>query len=236
VESVLAYDQYHRPAVVEEQPPVPEVVPPAPKRRWPTVLVVCGAGVLSLSLLGAAVGNFRDDKPVVRIVVQALPASNAPAPKKTERATAADRFGLAPGRVMTVAGAGGSVQDAVLLSFKVYGAGCGGYGIDPKRGSYLVADLLVQQRRGVGAVNPLYFTFVGDDGATADAISGTFSNCGRTELGATSELRAGAKRAGQVVFDVGSPRGTVEYAPGGLGTEAVGSWKASWPTASNPTT
>jgi hypothetical protein len=228
----VAYDQYRRPVVVEEQPPVPEPAPPAPKRRWPTALIACGAGVLSLSLFGAAVSNFADHETVVEVTLPTPPPSSTPAPEPTTaRAQPGQMFGLTPGTVMTITGAGGSVQDAVVLSFKVFGAGCGAYGNDPKRGSYLVADLLVRQRKGVGAVNPLYFTFVGDDGTTADSISGTFSDCGTTELGATNALRAGSMRAGQVVFDVASPRGTVEYAPGGLGTDAAGSWNSIWPTA-----
>lgn len=227
----MAYDQYRRPVVVEEQPPPPEIVLPAPKRRWPTVLVVCAAGVLSLSLFGAAVSNFGDHQPVAKVTVTPSPTPSKPAPTKKATIKPGSKFDLEPGTVMTIAGPAGSIQEAVILSFKVYGAGCGGYGTDPKRGSYLVADLMVTQRKGTGAVNPLYFTFVGDDGTTVDTISGTFSNCAKTDLGATNALRAGTLRAGQVVFDVASPRGTVEYAPGGLGTDAIGSWKSSWPTA-----
>lgn len=228
----MAYDQYRRPAVVEEQPPAPpEAVEPAPKRRWPTALIACAAAVACLSLFGAAVSAFGVNKPVAEVVVTPAPTvPSSPAPTKTVAARPGSKFSLAPGTVMTLGG-GHSVQEAVILSFKVFGAGCGAYGTDPKRGSYLVADLVVKQRKGTGAVNPLYFTFVGADGTTADSISGTFSDCGTTELGATNALRAGSMRAGQVVFDVASPRGTVEYAPGGLGTEAVGSWTSSWPTA-----
>ncbi|XVU21444.1 hypothetical protein ACQPZJ_29740 [Actinoplanes sp. CA-054009] len=64
---------------------------------------------------------------------------------------------------------------------------------------------------------------MGADGTTANAISGAFSGCEKSSLDSDNNLRAGQKRAGQVVFDVSSAKGSVEFAPD-VFASAVASW------------
>ncbi|MBM2622746.1 hypothetical protein JIG36_45325 [Actinoplanes sp. LDG1-06] len=76
---------------------------------------------------------------------------------------------------------------------------------------------------GSASMNPLHFEWVGDNGITADSISGAFSGCAKNNLSSANGVRAGQKRAGQIVFDVPSAKGAVEFSP-----DAFGSAEASW--------
>jgi hypothetical protein len=57
-------------------------------------------------------------------------------------------------------------------------------------------------------------------------VTSQFSGCAKNDLGSTNSLRAGAKRSGQVAFDVKSAKGTVELTPG-MAADTVGSWRSS---------
>jgi hypothetical protein len=95
---------------------------------------------------------------------------------------------------------------------------------DPERGMFLVVDVLVEATKGTVPVNSLNFEWVGEDGTTSNTIDGAFSGCDKSRLAAT-DLRAGQKRAGQIVFDVSSTKGAVEFAPDIL-SSAAASWSA----------
>jgi hypothetical protein len=214
------------------QPGYPPPPPPAKTRRWPVIVGVGALLLVSLCLIGATLSNESDKKSKAGVSTTA-----AAKPGKTTAKDDSDsdsdsnsddgsaNFSLKPGTIMTITGDDGNVQEAVILSFKVRKNACNSFGGEPKNGSFLVADVRVTQKKGTGAVNPLFFTWVGEDGTTSSAIDGAFSGCATNTLDSTNALRAGTKRAGQMVFDVSSSGGTVEYAPGGLGSEAVGSWK-----------
>jgi hypothetical protein len=155
------------------------------------------------------------------------PTATGAAPADT--ATAGDdakKFDLKPGSTVTLTGDDGSVQETTIVSFKLHKGACSQFGTAPDNGAYLVAELRVEQKKGTGSVNPLYFNFVGADGTTSDAIGGAFSGCAKNDLGSTNSLRAGAKRSGQVAFDVKSAKGTVELTPG-MAADTVGSWRSS---------
>ncbi len=134
-----------------------------------------------------------------------------------------DMFGVKVGTALTNE-SGGDVQTVTVKSVKAYKRGCNSLDMDPKQGYYVVADVLVVQKKGTGSVNPLNFTFVADDGTTANAMSAAFSGCDEPSLDSTNSLRAGQKRAGKIAFDAGMKVGTVEWSSGAFGGSTVGSW------------
>jgi hypothetical protein len=212
------------------QPGYPPPPPAKKPRRWPVIVGVGALLLVSLCLIGATLNNESDKKSKAGVTTTAAAKPGKTTAKDdTDSASDSDdgpaNFSLKPGTIMTITGDDGNVQEAAIVSFKVRKSSCNSFGGEPKNGSFLVADVRVTQKKGTGAVNPLFFTWVGEDGTTSSAIDGAFSGCATNTLDSTNALRAGTKRAGQMVFDVSSSGGTVEYAPGGLGSEAVGSWK-----------
>ncbi|MBO3738735.1 hypothetical protein [Actinoplanes flavus] len=146
-----------------------------------------------------------------------------PGREESATGTPAETFGIPVGSVITHRD-GGDVVTAVARSVKTYRQGCNSLDVDPEQGLYVVVDVLVTQSRGRGSVNPLDFTFVAEDGTSANALSAAFSGCDDPAL-AAADLRSGQKRAGKIAFDTGMKSGTVEWAPGGLGADTVGSWR-----------
>ncbi len=184
------------------------------------VFVFCG----SMALIGF-LGNDEVKKPAGSSAAAADDPADGPvdkpkpAPLKDEPT---DQFGLAVGKPLILQD-GNSKQEITVKSFKFYKS-CDGIG-DPKLGGYLVVDVQVVQKAGVGSANSLSFEYVSDSGGTANSMSGLFSGCDDgAELSATNSLRAGQKRAGKVVFDVKSAAGEIEYTPDWL-SKTAGSWK-----------
>ncbi|MBB4754260.1 DUF4352 domain-containing protein [Actinoplanes lobatus] len=152
----------------------------------------------------------------------ARPLQAQPGQEEKTTATPAETFGIPVGTAI-VHQDGGDVTTAVVRSVKTHRQGCNSLDVDPKQGMYVVVDVLVTQTKGKGSVNPLDFTFVADDGTSANSLSSVFSGCDDPSLDAT-DLRAGQKRAGKIAFDAGMKAGAVEWAPGGFGADTVGSW------------
>jgi hypothetical protein len=139
-----------------------------------------------------------------------------------EEQAAKDTFNVAAGAKITHQD-GGDTIEAVMRSVKTHKQGCSSLDVDPENGLFVVVDVVVTQTKGKGSVNPLDFTFVADDGTSANALSAVFSGCDEPSL-ASANLRAGQKRAGKIAFDIGMKKGSLEWAPGGLGADTVGSW------------
>lgn len=208
--------------------------PPAPPSKgWgagKVTLAIVG-GFLALCVIGAVANAMNgDDKKTTVSGPAATGATKTPGTTKDtadEPDSGGKTFNVPAGSTMTVTAPDGGVAEATLSNVKLHKGACGQFGADPDNGSYLIADVVVAQKKGTGSVNPLEFTFVAEDGTTSNALAGALSGCTKNSLDSTNSLRAGTKRSGQVAFDVKNAKGTVEYAPGGIGAEAVGSWKTN---------
>lgn len=217
--------------------PPPGFYPPQPppkKGMGPgkVVVIVVGA-VLGICVLGSIVNAVAGKGGTTKTAATQAPATQGETQQQAvdqqpaTEAPAGDsaEFNLKPGTTLTLTGDDGSEQDTTIVSLKTHKGACTQFGTDPDNGSYLIAEVRVEQKKGTGSVNPLFFGFVGADGTTSNTIGGAFSGCAKNTLDSTNSLRAGSKRSGQVVFDVKSAKGTVEFTPG-LGEDTVGSWKA----------
>jgi hypothetical protein len=201
-------------------------LPPAKKQASPlkitlivvgTVLAVCAGTAVVASIIGG-----DSDKPTAGAAATATKAT--PAKEGEEPAESGKTFDVPVGATITATAKDGSVVEATLRSVKSFQKGCGGFSPDPDNGLYVVVDLVVTQKKGNGDVNALNFEFVADDGTAANALSGSFSGCEDPAL-TSADLRAGQKRAGKIAFDATKKTGSLEWTPGGLFGEAVGSWK-----------
>jgi len=223
--------QYSAPAAY--YPPGP---PQKRKSQAPKVVGIVAAVIVGVCLLGTVLSVMFPDRekasgPSVTTKAPAAPLAEEPT---GQAATAPEggtdegkNFNLPPGTTMTITGEDGSVMEATMSGFKVHKGACGRIGADPDNGSYLIAEVRVVQKKGTGFVNPIDFTFVSDSGETDNGLAGALSGCLTNSLGSTAKLRAGSRRSGQIAFDVKDGKGAVEYAPGGLGADTVGSWKTS---------
>lgn len=219
------------------QPPYGVVQPPPQKPKKHTALIIVGAvfgAFLLLCVIGVVASSGGSDDKGAKTSV-AAPTTGAakkdgtgkPATKQAdEPADDAKAFDAAIGSTITVDDGDGNVQQGTLRSVKTFKKGCGSFAPAPENGMYVVLDVLVVQKQGKGTVNPLDFTFVTDDGTSNNEISGAFSGCEKPALGA-ADLRTGQKRAGKMAFDVTGKSGSLEWAPGGLLADTVGSWKTS---------
>jgi len=206
--------------------------PPPPKKTSPlkVILIIAGVVVFScvgLSVIGALAGG--DDKPAASVKgpeasTTAKDVAEKTTAPKAEQPAADEPFDVPVGSTITATSSDGDVIEATLRSVKSVKKGCNSLGVDPKNGLYVIVDVLVVQKSGTGSVNPLDFTFVADDGTSNDALSSVFSGCDEPSL-ESADLRKGQKRAGKIAFDVNSKAGSLEWAPGGLGADTVGSWK-----------
>jgi hypothetical protein len=118
---------------------------------------------------------------------------------------------------------GGVKQNVTVKSFKTFEAACNQFFPPPDNGLFIVVDVQVEAVEGTVPVNALNFSWVAADGNTSDSLDGAFSGCDKNHLDA-ADVRAGQKRAGQVVFDVSSAKGAVEF-KAGLFAKAAASWK-----------
>ncbi|GIE32621.1 hypothetical protein Ait01nite_056660 [Actinoplanes italicus] len=222
---------------VPPQPAPPGWGPPAPVKQTGgnrTVLAVVG-GVLALCCGGIGIAALSDDTPTTSTSTNAgdtvqeteggaqgiQQQEKAPA-EKPAKPVEADTFNVPAGSKITHQD-GGSTVEAVMRSVKTYKKGCNSLDVDPENGLFVVVDVVVTQTKGKGSVNPLHFEFVAEDGTSANALSAVFSGCGEPSL-ASADLRAGQKRAGKIVFDVGMKAGALEWTPDGLPGEVAGSW------------
>lgn len=216
--------QYAPPGHVAWPPPTP------PGKGWGAgriTLVIVG-GLLALCLVGAVKAAVSGDGSKTTVSQPATTAGKTTGTTKTAADEGGDKtFNVPAGSPMTVHVSDGAVTEATVSGIRLHKGSCGQFGADPDNGSYLIANVVVVQKKGTGSVNPLDFTFVADDGTTSNALAGALSGCTKNDLSSTNALRAGTKRSGQIAFDVKDTKGTIEYAPGGIGSEAVGSWKTN---------
>ena len=112
--------------------------------------------------------------------------------------------------------------EITVRSFSTSTKGCSSFAPPPNKGMYLIADVTATVTKGTSSINPFYFQWVADDGTTVNGMAGAFSGCGGDMLDSGSNIRAGSKRSGAVVFDVANKSGAVEYQHR---FEAAGSWK-----------
>lgn len=220
--------------------PIPQYGPPSPALKkkggaWKVVGIV-SAVVVGFCVIGSifsAIFSSSDPKiSTTRPAAAVGQTANGKTPTKAaepadDPGTSSKTFDLPAGTTMTITADDGSVTATTVSNLRLHKGSCGEFGAKPDNGSYLIADVVVTQVKGTGSINPLYFDWVGDDGTTSNSIGGAFSGCTKNDLTSTNSLREGAKRSGQIAFDVRDAKGAIEYSPGGLGSDAVGSWKAS---------
>lgn len=232
------------------QPPPPRqpgaVIPPAPKSKglngWAIagivigalVLFCCGIGTIALVASGS---DDKDEQPAARVPSARADSepddagsegdseeAAAPAPEgePDDETAADDTFDLPPGSTLIVNTREGTIEITVK-SFETRETSCNKYGSPPERGMYLIADITVKVTEGTGSINPFEFTWVADDGTTADAFSGIFADCGQ-DLDSAYDMRTGSQRSGTIAFDVADAEGALEYEAGLFGG-AAGSWR-----------
>lgn len=133
-----------------------------------------------------------------------------------------DTFDMPAGSTLIVESAEGTIEITVK-SFETRETACDEYGLPPDNGMYLIADVTVEVTEGTGSINPFDFTWVADDGTTADDFSGVFAGCGQ-DLDSAYDMRTGSVRSGTLVFDVVDAEDALEYESGWFGG-ADGSWR-----------
>jgi hypothetical protein len=194
------------------------------------IAAVVVGGLLVLCCGGIGLAALTDDTSTTTAPTAATgtagqePTGDAEAGREPEAAPADDAgsFNVPAGSRIVHRDGGGTVQ-AVMRSVRTHRKACNSIDVEPENGLFVVVDVIVSQTKGKGSVNPLDFTFVAEDGTSANALSAVFSGCDEPSL-AAADLRAGQKRAGKIAFDASMRAGTLEWAPGGLGSDTAGSW------------
>jgi hypothetical protein len=194
------------------------------------IAAVVVGGLLVLCCGGIGLAALTDDTSTTTAPTAATgtagqePTGDAEAGREPEAAPADDAgsFNVPAGSRIVHRDGGGTVQ-AVMRSVRTHRKACNSLDVEPENGLFVVVDVIVSQTKGKGSVNPLDFTFVAEDGTSANALSAVFSGCDEPSL-AAADLRAGQKRAGKIAFDASMRAGTLEWAPGGLGSDTAGSW------------
>jgi hypothetical protein len=125
------------------------------------------------------------------------------------------------GETLVITGNKGDAFEVVVKNKKFRKKGCDPYSPKSENGGYLIADVTVTVTKGKADVSPFDFDLVTPDGTTMDNSGGIRSQCGN-DLDYVQDLKAGSKRRGQLVFDVGSPKGEITYKVDGA---VAGSWK-----------
>jgi hypothetical protein len=234
---------YQAPPVVSGQPyqqaypqpparpygaPPPGFYPPqTPPRKKGSgkIIVLIVAVIAGLCLVGGVInavtgGNTKAKSPGSS--VKAPGVSGQPAKEDEPAEKLPSTFNVKLGTTLTIKDFEGT-QEVTIKSAKTFKKGCESFSPDPEQGVYVVLDVLVMAKAGTVSVNSLWFNWEGQDGTSANALSGAFSGCEKNDLGTTNDLRPGQKRAGQVTFDASSAKGSVEYRQ--LGSDTAGSWK-----------
>jgi hypothetical protein len=194
------------------------------------IAAVVVGGLLVLCCGGIGLAALTDDTSTTTAPTAATgtagqePTGDAEAGREPEAAPADDAgsFNVPAGSRIVHRDGGGTVQ-AVMRSVRTHRKACNSIDVEPENGLFVVVDVIVSQTKGKGSVNPLDFTFVAEDGTSANALSAVFWGCDEPSL-AAADLRAGQKRAGKIAFDASMRAGTLEWAPGGLGSDTAGSW------------
>jgi Domain of unknown function (DUF4352) len=207
----------------------------APQKAGPLKVVLITVGVVAAvcltgSVIAAVAGGSAprttvSTDPPAQAVAEADDSAKKTVEKAPAKADEPTGFGLKPGTTVTIESGDATIQ-VTVKSVKTYKKGCSGFAPEPEHGMYAVVDVKMKVVQGTGSVNPLYFTWVGEDGTTSDSFDGLFSSCDKDDLDSTNGLRAGQQRAGQIVFDVATATGSVEFTPGAF-EDAAASWTFS---------
>lgn len=128
---------------------------------------------------------------------------------------------LKPGAAATVPVDDGTVR-VTVRSLRSRTTKCGADWDAPENGVYVIADILIEVTEGAFNFSGGEFQWVADDGTTADPVA--LTGCAKNPLQGFNGLRAGQKRAGQIVFDVASAKGSVGFSPD-LSSVPVASWR-----------
>ena len=212
-------------------PPMLPFGPPPPKKTW-TPAAIIAVSVAGVALLCGGIAALTDsgskDSGSTASVTTKKPGVTAAAEKAApaDNPTPGGAFNVVLGSTITADDGNGNIIEATLRSVRAVKKTCSSIDNGPENGLYVIVNVLVVQKKGKGSVNPLDFTFVADDGTSNNELTGGFSGCEKPSLDA-ADLRAGQKRAGEMAFDVNSKKGSLEWAPGGIGADTVGSWKTS---------
>ncbi|MEU4400728.1 hypothetical protein [Micromonospora orduensis] len=206
--------------------------PPQPPKNSKTTVVAVAVTAALLTLLccaGGIVAAVIGANRAGHQVTEALPtpevtrgAGQPPAdpPKPTPRSANGDTRNMSAGDTLVIDGDDGTVEITVT-KFSTATKPCKSYGLKPDEGMYVIADVTVTVTRGTGSANPLFFQWVAADGTEKNAVGGVFSGCGKP-MPAGTDLTAGSRRTGSVVFDVHDTSGVLEYQHQ---FETAGSWK-----------
>lgn len=187
------------------------------------VLLLCCGGIVAAVVAGGkkadeAAEEFERSLPTPDVTrAPALPGDRpSAAPSSTD-----ETFNLKAGETLVISDDDGTIEITVR-SFTTSSKGCRSFAPPPDKGMYLIADVTATVTKGTASINPFYFQWVADDGTTVNGLAGALSGCGGDMLDSGSNIRAGSKRSGAVVFDVADKSGAVEYQHK---FEAAGSWK-----------
>ncbi|MGY0003392.1 DUF4352 domain-containing protein [Micromonospora sp. I033] len=229
--------QYPPPAYPQPgpYPPAPgQFGPPARKSNknvWITVgivvavmlLLCCGGGIFAIYSGAQKTKDAIDSLPTPGVTYSnpvddtATGGTSAtPEPGRTDGET----FNMPSGDTLIVNDDDGTVEITVS-NFRTKDKACREFMPDPKNGMYLIADVTAEVTKGTGSINPFFFKWVGSDGAEESGVGGAFSGCGKL-MGSGNNLPTGSKRTGQLIFDVKTKSGTLEYQHH---LRTAGSWK-----------
>jgi hypothetical protein len=229
---------YPGPAYGEQQPPYyaappygPQPAPAKGGRTWiwiaagvATLLVLCIAGGVALVLAARQYSSDTAGSPVVTPAPfdrsgepwfdpdDEIPEVDEPLPEPTV---------LKLGDTLVLTSDKGDQFEVTVKNKKFRKKGCDPYSPKSENGGYLIADVAVKVTKGKADVSPFDFDLVTPDGTTMDNSGGIRSQCGN-DLDYVQDLKAGGKRSGQLVFDVGSPKGEITFKVDGA---VAGSWK-----------
>ncbi|RIV39367.1 DUF4352 domain-containing protein [Micromonospora radicis] len=221
-------------------PPTGVGYPPGPPPPVPTggsggrtvlIVVIAVVVVALLCCVGGVVALVAGLNRTAEQISEALPTPSVtyPVPEPSRTPTEAspprpagegETFNMRAGDTLVLNDDDGTLEITVTR-FRTVTEGCRAFAPKPTKGRYLIAEVTATVTEGTSSINPFYFEWVGDDGATVNGLIGALSGCGEP-LGSGNGLRAGSKRAGTVVFDVADTSGVVEYRHR---FETAGSWK-----------
>ncbi|MFJ6199778.1 DUF4352 domain-containing protein [Micromonospora sp. NPDC092111] len=212
-------------------PPQP-AAPSSNRKTWVIIGVVVAVALLLCcgGVIAAVVAGGKKANEAAQEIERSLPTPDttvAPAlpgdkPSSSPSSTAGDEtFNMKPGDTLVISDDDGTIEITVR-GFSTSTKGCRSFAPPPDKGMYLIADVTATVTKGKASINPFYFQWVADDGTTVNGLAGALSGCGGDMLDSGSNIRAGSKRSGAVVFDVADKKGVVEYQHK---FEAAGSWK-----------
>ncbi|PZF82797.1 DUF4352 domain-containing protein, partial [Micromonospora deserti] len=205
--------------------------PAAPTKNKKTILIIaiaavaltllCCVGGIAAIIAGADKAADELDNALPTPAVTGVPDLPGAAPSASASAGAdGETFNMEPGDTLVLSDDEGTIEITVT-KFTTATKGCRPYAPKPGKGLYLIAHVTATVTKGKGSINPFYFEWVAADGTTVNGLASALSGCGDT-LNSGSNLRAGSKRTGTVVFDVANKNGALEYQHR---FETAGSWR-----------